>query len=63
MAYSADGISWTAIPAGTGSGTTTFDTSPIKGIAWGGPSGAERFVAAALYKMAYSNLLEDYDDE
>jgi hypothetical protein len=57
MAYSADGTSWTAITPGTSStpGDTTFGTSAINGIAWGGTSGNEKFVAVgASGKMAYS---------
>jgi hypothetical protein len=42
---------WTAIPAGTGVGTTTFDTSRIISIAYGGG----KFVAGGEDgKMAYS---------
>jgi hypothetical protein len=56
MAYSADGVNWTAIPPGTANGTTsTFDTSDIRGIAWGGTVGNEKFIAVGHDgKMAYS---------
>jgi hypothetical protein len=45
MAYSPDGVTWTAITAGTGAGTSTFGTGDILGIAWGGTTGNEKFVA------------------
>ena len=49
MATSPDGITWTAVT------NSTFGSSYIKGIAWGGASGAEKFVAGGyLGKMAYS---------
>jgi hypothetical protein len=52
MAYSDnDGISWTAIPAGTANGTTTTFTESIDAIAYGNG----RFVAGGRdAKMAYS---------
>jgi hypothetical protein len=51
MAYSSDGISWTAIPSGTGAGTSTFGTSRIRAVAYG----AGKFVALGdSDKMAYS---------
>jgi hypothetical protein len=60
MAYSPDGINWTAIPAGPGG--STFDNNSnidgngyIEGIAWGGPSGNEKFVAGGSRGMAYSS--------
>jgi hypothetical protein len=56
MAYSPDGVNWTGIPGGTGAGTSTFGTITIYGIAWGGPSGNEKFVAGDYSgKMAYSS--------
>jgi hypothetical protein len=56
MAYSADGVNWTAIPNGTGAGTSTFYTNDILGIAWGGPSGNQKFVAVGgSGQMAYSS--------
>jgi hypothetical protein len=55
MAWSTDGTSWTAIPPGTGAGTTTFDSRDIRSITWGGPAGQEKFVAVGgLGKMAWS---------
>jgi hypothetical protein len=36
MAYSSDGITWTAIAAGTGIGQSSFGTSAINRVAWGG---------------------------
>jgi hypothetical protein len=54
MAYSADGVNWTAIPAGTGAGQSRF-TSYIYDIAWGGTAGNEKFVAVGHDgRMAYS---------
>ena len=51
MAYSNTGINWTAIPGGTGEGTSTFGTSGIYGIAYGNG----RFVAVGFGgRMAYS---------
>jgi hypothetical protein len=51
MAYSADGITWTGIPAGTGAGTSQFYTSTIYGIAYGN----NQWVAVGNQgKMAYS---------
>ncbi|MCL2043646.1 MAG: hypothetical protein FWG89_05845 [Treponema sp.] len=62
MAYSTDGINWTAIEGGTGTGSTVTDPGPstfgsinIRSIAWGGPAGNERFVAVGYTgRMAYS---------
>ncbi|WP_461255084.1 DUF5018 domain-containing protein [Treponema sp. R80B11-R83G3] len=45
--YSADGVSWTAVA------DTTFDTSVIRDIAWGGTAGNEKFVAVGDGKAAY----------
>jgi len=50
MAYSSDGISWIAIPAGTGAGTSTFGTDSIDTIAYGNGM----FVAGGG-KIAYSS--------
>ena len=36
---------WTAIPAGTGAGTSTFDTTVVNGITYGGAAGCQKFVA------------------
>jgi hypothetical protein len=44
MAYSSDGINWTAIPPGTGAGTSRFGTASIISIAYG----SNRFVAVAI---------------
>jgi hypothetical protein len=41
MAWSADGLTWTAIPAGS----SHFDTNLLFAIAYGGAQGAEKFVA------------------
>jgi hypothetical protein len=49
MAYSPDGVTWTAV------GDSAFGNTDIKGIAWGGTAGNEKFVAVgAASKMAYS---------
>jgi hypothetical protein len=49
MAWSADGITWTAV---TGS---TFGSTTIQSITWGRPSGQEKFVAVGdSGKMAWS---------
>ncbi|GHV84041.1 hypothetical protein AGMMS50212_13810 [Spirochaetia bacterium] len=56
MAYSNDGIDWTLIPAGTGAGTTNFDSTGINGITYGGKGGNAKFVAVGdAGKIAYSN--------
>jgi hypothetical protein len=53
--YSSDGAKWTAVTGGTSTtdpGASTFATSEIKGIAYGG----DRFVAVGGNgKIAYSN--------
>jgi hypothetical protein len=56
MARSADGVTWTAISAGTNVGQSGFPTDTgIRGIAWGGPVGQEKFVAVGdRGRMAYS---------
>jgi len=52
VAYSSDGIAWTAIPAGTTAGTSTFGTSVIFAITYGNG----RFVAVGYDgKMVYSS--------
>jgi hypothetical protein len=49
MAYSLDGATWTAIAPGTGSDQTQFaDSQHIKAIAYGGPEGAEKFIAGGV---------------
>jgi hypothetical protein len=49
IAWSTDLAAWTVIPAGTGTGTTQFSsTQHIKAIAYGGATGAERFIAGGV---------------
>jgi hypothetical protein len=49
MAYSSDGVTWTAVS------NSTFGDSPINSIAWGGTAGNEKFVAGGDNgKMAHS---------
>ena len=51
MAYSTDGVTWTAIAGGEGTGTSEFGTDMIMGIAYGG----NKFVAVGgSGRMAYS---------
>lgn len=57
MAYSFDGVNWTAIPAGTGIGRSSFNTNDlILGVSWGCFDGEDMFIAVGEKgKMAYSS--------
>ena len=62
LAYSADGVNWTAVPTGTNAGTTRFGSSTVQGIAWGGSAGQQKFVAVGDDgKMAYSTNAIDWE--
>jgi chitodextrinase len=62
MAYSSDGVTWTAVTSNPFDAATNGGTAlRIGAIAWGGPSGGQKFVAAGdSGKMAYSSDGENW---